>query len=376
MARQWAKVDIGEETMREGMQIEDKDIPVADKIRLLDALSKTGIKNINVGSFVSPTYTPQMAKIEEIVNGFTPEPGVRYTALALNERGVQRAKEFAPKIVTGGRGIPTLGCHQCDVFVRRNTNRSQADEIARWPGIIAAAKEAGAKEAGIGTNASWGSNFMGEFSKETRFGYLERMHKLWDEAGIKVTHISLGDPMGWCRPWVIKDDIEEIKKRWPEITNFSLHMHNGRGLALASTYAALDALEAKDSLHIDTSLGGIGGCPYCGSGRGMGMAPTEDVVNMLNEMGIETGVNIQKVIECVWILEEILGRSTVGMVGKVGPMPRGKALYDPNLPFIETFEQGRHHILGPSAYVGAISPWREPIVSEALNELKAAGGAG
>ena len=212
---------------------------------------------------------------------------------------------------------------------------------------------------------------MGEFSKETRFGYLEREHAMWDEAGIKVTSLSLGDPMGWCRPWVIKDDIEEVKKRWPEINTWRFHLHNGRGLALTTTYAALDALEAKDSLHIDTALGGIGGCPYCGSGRGMGMAPTEDVVNMLEEMGIDTGVDIYAVVKCVWMLEEILGRSTVGMVSKVGPMPRGKKLYDPNLPFIETFAQGRHFIEGPSAYVGAISPWREPIVSEQLKEMLA-----
>ncbi|MFA7249727.1 MAG: citramalate synthase [Dehalococcoidia bacterium] len=374
MARQWAKVEIGEETMREGMQIEDKDIPVADKIRLLDALSKTGIKNINVGSFVSPTYTPQMAKIDEIVTGFHPEPGVRYTALALNERGVQRAREYSPPL-TIGRGNPSLGVHMCDVFIRRNANRSQADEIGRWPGTVAAAKEAGAKEAGIGCNASWGSNFTGEVAMEDRFAILEREHKLWDEAGIKVTSISLGDPMGWCRPWIVKDDIIEVKKRWPDIVNWRFHFHNGRGLALSCTYAALDALEAKDTLHIDTALGGIGGCPYCGSGRGMGMAPTEDVVNMLNEMGIETGVDIYKVIECEWLLEEILGRPLVGMVSKVGPMPRGKKLYDPNLPFIETFQHAKHFLLGPTVYEGAISPWAKPIESEQLNALRAAGKA-
>ncbi len=375
MARQWAKVEIGDETMREGMQIEDKDIAVADKIRLLDALSKTGLKNINVGSFVSPTYTPQMAKIDEIVKGFHPEPGVTYTALALNDRGVQRAREYAPPLTVGGRGIPSLGVHMCDVFVKRNTNRSQADELARWPGIIAAAKESGAKEAGIGNNASWGSNFTGEVSKERRFEMLERQHKLWDEAGIKVTSVSLGDPMGWCRPWVIKDDIEEIKKRWPEITSWRFHLHNGRGLALTTTYAALDALEAKDTLYINTALGGIGGCPYCGSGRGMGMAPLEDTVNMLEEMGIDTGVDIYEVVKCVWMLEEILGRSTVGMVGKVGPMPRGNKLYDPNLPFIETFEQARHFIEGASVYQGAIIPWREPIVSDQREEAFSAAKA-
>ncbi len=368
MAREWAKVEIGDETMREGMQIEDKDIPVADKIRLLDALSKTGLKSINVGSFVSPTYTPQMAKIDEIVTGFHPEPGVRYTALALNERGVQRAREYSPPL-TIGRGNPSLGVHMCDIFIRRNANRSQADEIARWEGTIAAAKENGAKEAGIGNNASWGSNFTGEVSMERRFEMLERQHKLWDEAGIKVTSISLGDPMGWCRPWIVKDDILEIKKRWPEIVNWRFHFHNGRGLALACTYAALDVLEAKDTLHIDTAVGGIGGCPYCGSGRGMGMAPTEDIVNMLNEMGIETGIDIYKVIECVWMLEEILGRSTVGMVGKVGPMPRGSKLYDPNLPFVETFAQSRHFIKGPSVLGDdAVYPWSKPIESDQKEE--------
>lgn len=374
MARQWATVNINDETMREGMQIESKDIPVADKIRLLNALSKTGLKSINVGSFVSPKYTPQMEKIDEIVTGFTPEPGVRYTALALNDRGVQRAREYSPPL-TIGRGTPSLGVHMCDVFIRRNANRSQADEIARWEPTVAAAKESGATEAGIGNNASWGSNFTGEVAMEDRFAMLERQHKLWDEAGIKVTSISLGDPMGWCRPWVVKDDIIEIKKRWPEIVNWRFHFHNGRGLALACTYAALDALEAKDTLFIDTAVGGIGGCPYCGSGRGMGMAPTEDIVNMLNEMGIETGIDIYKVIECVWMLEEILGRSLVGMVGKVGPMPRGKRLYDPNIPFIETFEQARHFLLGPDVYKGAIYPWDKPIESEQLNALRAAGKA-
>src|SRR3990172_3347545 len=172
MARQWAKIELAEEGMREGMQIEDANISVKDKLRLLDALSKTGIKNINVGSFVSPKYTPQMAHIEEIVKGFHPQAGVKYTALALNDRGVQRAKEFAPPL-TVGRAIPSLGCHQCDVFIRRNANISQADEIARWPAAVAAAKAAGAKEAGLGNKASWGSNFVGEFTHEQRMGFLE-----------------------------------------------------------------------------------------------------------------------------------------------------------------------------------------------------------
>jgi hydroxymethylglutaryl-CoA lyase len=370
MARQWAKVELAEEGMREGLQIEDANIPVEQKIRLLDALSKTGIKQINVGSFVSPRYTPQMAHIDEIVQGFKPEPGVTYTALALNDRGVQRAREYAPPL-TVGRGTFSLGCHQCDVFVRRNANRSQADEIARWPATVAAAKEAGATEAGIGTNASWGSNFLGEFSQEQRMAFLERQHAMWDEAGIKVTSVSLGDPMSWNRPWVVAEQLETIKKRWPDVVNWRLHLHDGRGFALASTYAALTVLEPQDSLHIDTTIGGIGGCPYCGNGRATGMAPTEDVVNMLNEMGIETGIDLDQVVRVVWMLEEILGRPTMGHISKAGPLPRGEKLYDANMPFVETFEQAKHFLLGPSTYEGGIYPWSEPIKSDALDAVKA-----
>ena len=370
MARQWATVEITEEGMREGMQIEDENISVEDKIRLLDALSETGLKTINVGSFVSPRYTPQMAKIDEIVSGFHPKEGVTYTALALNERGIQRAREYSPPLTVGDRGVPSLSCHVCDVFVRRNANRSQEQEIERWPAIVAAATEGGATEAGIGMNAAWGSNFVGEFTQERRMELLEREHALWDEAGIKVTRVSLGDPMSWNRPWVVEAQLEAIKERWPAITRFSLHLHDARGLALASTYAALRVLDSTDTLHTDTTIGGIGGCPYCGNGRATGMAPTEDVINMLEEMGIDTGVDLEKLIRVVWMLEEILGRPSMGHVSKGGGLPRGDELYDANMPFVETFEQARHFLEGPSAYEGGIYPWSEPITSPQLDALR------
>ena len=173
-----------EEGMREGMQIEDASIPVEDKVRLLDALSETGLKHIVVGSFVSPRYTPQMAEIDDVMARFTPKPGVRYTALALNERGRERAQQYSPPLDTGENSTyrPTLRCHMCDVFARRNTNRSQAQEMADWEQIVSTAKALGATEAGIGTNASWGSNFVGKFSNADRMGIFERQHAMWDEA--------------------------------------------------------------------------------------------------------------------------------------------------------------------------------------------------
>ena len=117
MIGNWPKVIYKEEGMREGMQIEDANISVDDKVRLLDALSETGLKQIVVGSFVSPKWTPQMARIDEIVSRFTPRAGVTYTALALNERGVERAKQYSPPLSIERDKWPRLNCHMCDAFV-------------------------------------------------------------------------------------------------------------------------------------------------------------------------------------------------------------------------------------------------------------------
>ena len=361
--RQWPKLEYKEEGMREGMQIEDANISVDDKVRLLDALSETGLKHIVVGSFVSPRYTPQMALIDDIMQKFHPKPGVKYTALALNQQGIERAKAYSPPL-TIERAAPSLSCHMCDIFVRRNANRSQEEEIAGWPKAVARAQEASAKEAGIGLNAAWGSNFVGEFTQEQRFEMLERQHKLWDEAGIPVTRISLGDPMSWNMPHVVEEQIVAIKDKWPEIKHFSFHLHNARGMAIVSAYAALRTLEPDDTVYLDGTIGAIGGCPYCANGQATGMMPTEDAINMFEEMGIDTGVALDKLIDCVWMLEEILGRSAMGHVSKAGPRPKTPDKWaDPNAPFIETFEHAKWFKLGSSVYEGGIYPWREKIRS-------------
>ena len=364
MSARYPKIVYTEEGMREGMQIEDAKIPIEAKVALLDALSETGLRRIVVGSFVSPKYTPQMARMDDLMKMFRPKPGVTYLALALNEKGVERAKQYSPPLTMERDRLPRLFCHMCDVFARRNTNRSQMQEMAAWPRIIAAAKEKGAPEAGIGTNASFGSNFVGDFSPDMVMKFLEKQHELWDAAGIKVTSVSIGDPMGWCHPVKVEDIFTRVKKKWPNVTSFKAHLHNSRGMAVASTYAAIKCLEAKDSLHIEGTIGGVGGCPYCGNGRATGMAATEDVMHMLEGMGIDTGVNLDKLIECVWLLEETIGRMTWGHVSRTGPRPtRLEQMYDPNAPFVETIEQAKHFKLGPKMYEGCINPWSEPIAS-------------
>ena len=360
----WPKLKYKEEGMREGMQIEDAEISVDDKVALLDSLSDTGLKNIVVGSFVSPKWTPQMARIDEIVTRFTPNPSVTYTALALNSRGVERARQYSPPLTVERDPYPRLNCHMCDVFVRRNANRSQMQEMERWPQIVAQAQELNVQAAGIGTNASWGSNFLGEFPVDNLMNMLEKQHAMWDEVGIPVRSVSMGDPMSHCTPAKVEESVYRVKELWPEVDHIRLHLHNGRNMAIASAYAAMRTLTPEDTLELDGSIGGFGGCPYCGNGRATGMAPTEDILHMMEDMGVETGVDIDKVIDSVWMAESIIGRDLYGHVSKAGPRPnKVEQLYEINAPFIETLEQVKHFKKGPEVYEGGIYPYKEPIAS-------------
>ena len=372
----YPKVKYKEEGMREGMQIEDAQISVDDKVELLDMLSETGLQQIVVGSFVSPKWTPQMERIDEIVTRFKPKPGVTYTALALNSRGVERARAYSPPLTIERDAYPRLNVHMCDVFVRRNTNRSQMQEMERWPQVIAQAQELYIKESGIGTNASWGSNFMGEFPVDDLMTMLERQHSMWDEVGIDVRSASMGDPMSHCTPAKVEESVYRVKEKWPEINHIRLHLHNGRNMAIASAYAAMRVLGPDDTLELDGTIGGFGGCPYCGNGRATGMAPTEEILHMMEDMGIPTGVDIDKLIDCVWTAERIMGRELYGHVSKAGPRPKSvESLYDINAPFVETTEQAKHFKNGPGAYEGGIYPYSEPITSPYRDRVNAGGSA-
>jgi hydroxymethylglutaryl-CoA lyase len=201
--------------------------------------------------------------------------------------------------------------------------------------------------------------------------FLEKQHELWDAVGIKVTSVSIGDPMGWCHPGKVEEIFTRVKKKWPDVTDFRAHLHNARGMALTSAYTAIKTLEGKDTLHLEGTIGGVGGCPYCGTGRATGMAPTEDFMHMLDGMGIETGVDLDKLIDCVWLLEETIGRMAWGHVSRTGPRPtKLEQMFDANAPFVETVEQAKHFKLGPKMYEGCINPWDEPIGSPYLERVQ------
>ena len=347
-------VNIFDDTMREGLQIESPDIAVSEKLRLLDAIGEMGSKNISIGSFAHPKWTPSMACIDELADAFVPKPGINYTAAVFNKRGFDRADGYFPKINLRGRKFGTH-VELCDTFARRNYNRTQAEQIAATDASVASAKEAGAEAGSIAVGNPFGSNFEGPFSLETRMDLIDLMMSKWGNAGIKVDRVSFLDAMGWNMPHTVRETITTIRDKYPDVETFHMHLHNTRGATIASYYEAL----LLGATEFDTSLGGMGGCPYCGNGRAAGHVPTEDFVNLCHEMGVETGYDLDKVIEAACIAEEVVGHPLRGHVSKAGPLPRDEACYPNDMPFVETFEEAAHFRNGPSVYEGQISPWRE-----------------
>ena len=358
----WPAVIYNEEVMREGFGIEDVGIALADKVAFLDALSATGLKRITLGAFVSPKYVPQMACFEDLLKTFHPKAGVTYLPYIHNRKARTLALQYAPPL-TVEEDVFTLFIDICDIHQRRNVNRSVEQMMASWPEAIAEAKSRGVGQARIGIGSAWGSNFMGKFSQAYRFSFLERQMELLQAAGIEVIEIGLHDSQSWCVPHEMEADLAEVKRRWPAVKQFHFHMHNARGMALPALYAALRTLDANDTALIEGTLGGIGGGQFGGNGRACGMVATEDLMHMLDGMGIATGVDLDKLIDCVWMLEKIIGRPTFGMVAKAGPRPTTPdAYYDANMPAVESLEAAKHFKLGPQAYAKeGYTPWKQPI---------------
>jgi hydroxymethylglutaryl-CoA lyase len=358
----WPTVIYNEEVMREGFGIEDPGIPLEAKVELLDALSATGLKRITVGAFVSPRFVPQMARFEEMLRRFHPREGVKYLVFLHNEKARQLAQQYSPPL-TIEEELFTLFIDICDIHQRRNMNRSLEQLMASWPQAARHAKEKGISEGRIGIASAWGSNFMGKFTQRYRLSFLERQYELLQSNGIKVVEIGLHDSQSWCLPHEMEEDLKEIKRRWPEVKRFHLHMHDARAMSLPSIYAALRTLDASDTVILEGSLGGVAGGQYCGNGVASAMPPTEDLLHMLEGMGIETGVDLDKIIDCVWLLEKIIGHPGFGHVSKAGPRPTSpQAFYDPNIPAVESLAAAKHFKLGPSAYKKeGYSPWKQPI---------------
>jgi hydroxymethylglutaryl-CoA lyase len=287
-------VSIREVAPRDGLQNEEP-IPTDHKVRLIDVLSGTGVRRIEAVSFVHPKAIPQMADADEVWARAWHNPDVRYSALIPNTRGAQRA------LAAGFREIEVV-VSASDTHNRRNLNRSTEESLDDITALIPLIHAAGAKVEVI-VATSFGCPFEGDIDPKRVASIVERVRA--DGAD----RIAFGDTTGMATPRRVRDLLSEVR---PDL----LHFHNTRGTGLANVLTALEL----GITEFDASVGGIGGCPYAPGASGN--IATEELVHMLEDMGISTGIDLAALITVAQLAEGLLGRTLPSGVLRAGPRTR------------------------------------------------------
>lgn len=304
------KVRINEEGPREGFQIEKGQIPTARKVELIDSLSKTGLQQIQTVSFVSPKNVPGMADAEEVVKGFTRSPGVRYTGLWLNEAGLRRAMATRKLDLRG-----SISLTASETFLKRNQNRSLAQNLEAQHSIIDMYKTNGIAVDRASIMASFGCNFEGEIAAARVLELVGQVMQLGQQHSLDIKSLSLADTMAWATPAAIHRTVGAVREKYPGL-DIALHLHDTRGMAIANAYAGMEMGVAT----FDAAVAGLGGCPFAAHVGASGNVCTEDLVFLCDEMGIETGVNLEALIESARLAEDIVGHPLPGSVMKGGSL--------------------------------------------------------
>jgi len=303
------KVHIMDVGPRDGFQAEHDWIPTEKKIAIVDALSRTGIPEIQATSFVHPKAVPQLADAEELMAKIDRQPSVAYQVLVPNMKGLQRALAARPN------GIHLM-MSVTESHNRSNANRSIDESLADFAQMIPLAQEAGVKvEAGMA--CVFGCPFEGDVP----LAQLDRIISRYWEMG--VHRFSLGDTVGVANPKQIYDSCSHLLDRFPEAT-WALHLHNTRDMALANVVAAMQA----GMTSFDGAVGGLGGCPYAPGATGN--VSTEDLVYMIQEMGVDTGVDLDALLAVTRMVQEAVNHKLDSALFKAGkrtdlkPAPKGQ----------------------------------------------------
>jgi isopropylmalate/homocitrate/citramalate synthase len=297
--------------------METEVFPFARRVALLEALSDTGLRQIQVGSLVNPRKVPQMADTPELFTAIRKNPDVRYTLLWLNESGYQRACQFPDVYVHA----PLL-FYLTDEFAMRNNNRKamdMRDEQVQWLDRYLADGHTPQK---IYVMTAWGCNLGGPVALETVLDTFRFAIDLFRTRKLPLPALYLADTMGWANPEDVRRRIGAVRELAPE-ARIGLHLHDTRGLGGANVYAALSM--GVDLL--DASLAGLGGCPFAGHKARLtsGNICTEDMVFLCHELGIDTGINLEKLIEAARMAEDIIGRPLMGRVMHSGSLAAFRA---------------------------------------------------
>jgi hydroxymethylglutaryl-CoA lyase len=294
-----SKVKIVDVGPRDGLQNEKQPVPAETKISLVHRLQDAGLKEIEVTSFVSPKWVPQMADNAEVMHGVRRQPGVRYSVLTPNMKGFEAAiaaprEEWPDEIVVFGAAS--------EAFSQKNINCSIEESIERFRPVVEAAREKGIYVRGA-MSCTVGCPYEGEIAP-SRVDMLAGLMK-----SIGVQHVGVADTIGVGTPRKVQRALEATLKHYA-IDDVSGHYHDTYGQALSNTLASLE----MGVWQFDTSVGGLGGCPFAKGATGN--VATEDVVYMLHGMGIATGIDLDRLIDAGVYINQALGREPNSRVSK------------------------------------------------------------
>jgi hydroxymethylglutaryl-CoA lyase len=292
-----ARISLREVGPRDGLQNEDITLSTSQKVQLINALAATGLQQIEVGSFVHPRNVPQMADTDAVFAQIDRRPDVIYSAIAPNTTGAQRA-------VAAGADAIQVFLSASESHNRSNVNMSIAESLAQAAEVAAIARNAGTSFEAV-LSVVFGCPFEGDVP-------LDRVLDLCDHLlALGAEQITLGDTTGMAHPRLVQAVCQAFLERFPGVA-LRLHPHSARGAGLANVLAALEV----GVWRFDASVGGIGGCPFAPGAPGN--ICSEDLVHMLHEMGIATGVDLPALMECAHFLETLLGHSVPGQTIKAG----------------------------------------------------------
>ncbi|KPQ16470.1 MAG: hydroxymethylglutaryl-CoA lyase [Rhodobacteraceae bacterium HLUCCO18] len=293
-----SRITVCEVGPRDGFQNEATFIPTDRKIAIVNALFASGLRHMQVTSFVSPRAVPQLADAEDVLAGIYRPDGAYVTALVPNLRGAERA------VCCALDAVHTV-VSASETHNLKNVNRPVAQSLSEFEAVIDTLKSAGiAVEGGIAT--AFGCPFEGVVPPEQ----VARIARRYQELGADA--VSLGDTTGMATPLTVRAAIRAIREAAPGL-GIHLHFHNTRGVGLACVMTGL----AEGVTHYDAAVGGLGGCPFAAGATGN--ICTEDLVYLLQESGFETGVDLEMLISAAQLTQDVIGRSLPGQVIKAGP---------------------------------------------------------
>jgi len=294
-------VDVGP---RDGLQNEKAPVDTAHKVELVHRLQAAGLREIEVTSFVSPKWVPQMADGAAVMGAIERKPGVRYSVLVPNMKGLEAALPTKPDEVV-------VFAAASEAFSQRNINCSIEESIERFRPVVEAARAVGVKVRGA-ISCALGCPYQGEVSPDE----VERVVRLMKALG--VDHVGIADTIGVGTPRRVQAVMERALKHYP-LAEVSGHFHDTYGQGVANIYAALEV----GVFTFDTSIAGLGGCPYAKGATGN--VATEDVVFLLDGLGVETGIDLAALVDAGAFISGVLGRPPVSRVGKALLSKRGAA---------------------------------------------------